>query len=208
MQDKGTDVPCGTCKACCTSSYFIQITPQETETLAHIPKELLFPVPGLPKGHMLLGYDQQGRCPMLTEKGCSIYQYRPKTCRSYDCRIFAAAGISAGEEDKNRVTQQVRQWQFSYPAPEDRIQHAAVKKAATFLQEHAKEFPFPIVPTKLALMAIKVYDVFLDKTEADTAHSNSDKTTVQAVLDSYHQFESLSEETLPLDKKNRNLSKK
>lgn len=38
-----------------------------------IPAELLFPAPGLPKGHVLLGYDANGHCPMLAEGGCSIF---------------------------------------------------------------------------------------------------------------------------------------
>ncbi len=45
-----SDVPCGTCTACCTSSQFVHIEPDETDTLAHIPKELLFPAPRAPAG--------------------------------------------------------------------------------------------------------------------------------------------------------------
>ena len=44
------EVPCGGCTACCTSSQFIHVEPDETETLAHIPPELLFPAPGRPRG--------------------------------------------------------------------------------------------------------------------------------------------------------------
>ena len=38
-----SDVPCGECTACCTSSQFIHIGPDETATLARIPPALLFP---------------------------------------------------------------------------------------------------------------------------------------------------------------------
>ena len=65
--DAGADVPCGNCKACCTSGYFIHIGPEETATLARIPKQLVFRAPGLPKGHVLMGYDESGRCPMFVE---------------------------------------------------------------------------------------------------------------------------------------------
>ena len=61
-------MPCGTCTACCTSSQFVHIGPDEVDTLAHIPAELLFPAPRMPKGHVLLGYDERGHCPMLIDE--------------------------------------------------------------------------------------------------------------------------------------------
>ena len=79
--EQDSDVPCGGCTACCRSSQFIHIGPEETDALAHIPAALLFPAPQRPAGHVLMGYDSQGRCPMLTEAGCSIYEHRPRTCR-------------------------------------------------------------------------------------------------------------------------------
>jgi len=75
------DVPCGGCTACCTSSQFVHIGPDETDTLAHIPAELLFPAPLLPKGNVLLGYDGRGHCPMLADDRCTIYEHRPVVCR-------------------------------------------------------------------------------------------------------------------------------
>lgn len=90
----GSEVPCGSCTACCRSSLFIHIRPDETRTLARIPKALLFPAPGLPKGNVLMGYDERGHCPMLVDDECSIYADRPQTCRDFDCRVLAAAGLS------------------------------------------------------------------------------------------------------------------
>ena len=55
----GSDVPSGDCTACCTSSQFVHVEPGEEDTLAHVPKELLSPAPGLPGGHVLMGYDEQ-----------------------------------------------------------------------------------------------------------------------------------------------------
>src|ERR1700675_3707326 len=77
MEKGSASVPCGECVACFTSFYFIHIGPEESQTLNRIPKELLFPAPGLPKGHVLLGYDEKGRCPMLVDGKCSIYEHRP-----------------------------------------------------------------------------------------------------------------------------------
>jgi Fe-S-cluster containining protein len=164
VKENGADVPCGECNACCRSYYFIPIRPEETQALARIPKKLLVAAPGLPEGHVVLGYDEQGRCPMLIADQCSIYEHRPLPCRSYDCRIFPAAGIAAGDEGKAPIAQQIRRWKFSYPFPRDRNQHAAVQAAARFLRERKECFPAGVVPsdsTQLAILAIKVYDVFL-----------------------------------------------
>jgi Fe-S-cluster containining protein len=163
LKNKGVDVSCGSCIACCRSSYFIHIRPYESQTLAIIPKELLFPAPGLSKGNMVLGYDEEGHCPMLADNKCSIYDYRPLTCRTYDCRIFTAAGIAAGDDDKVLITRQSQRWKFNYPDRQDHKDHLAVKTAAKFLQKHTKSFPneiSPRNPSQVAILAIKVYDVF------------------------------------------------
>ena len=165
----GADVPCGDCIACCTSSYFIHIGSGESQTLNRIPRDLLFPAPGLPEGNVLLGYDEKGRCPMLVDGKCSIYEHRPQTCRNYDCRVFTAAGIKAGESDKELINRRVSQWRFSCPDAGDRREHAAVRAAAKFLREHVACLPdelVPHTPSQLAILAIKVYDVFVDHPDA------------------------------------------
>jgi Fe-S-cluster containining protein len=104
-------VPCDGCTACCTSSQFVHIEPDETETLARIPPVLRFPAPGLPKGHVVLGYDEHGRCPMLVEGACSIYEHRPRTCRTYDCRVFAATGVEP-DATQPAIAARVHEWRF------------------------------------------------------------------------------------------------
>src|SRR5947209_5185789 len=101
--DGESAVPCGGCTACCTSSQFVHIGPEEHDTLAHVPAELLFPAPGLPAGHVVLGYDDAGRCPMLVDDRCSIYEHRPRACRVYDCRVFAATGVEVVDEDQRAI---------------------------------------------------------------------------------------------------------
>ena len=101
--ERGSDVPCGGCTACCTSSQFVHIGPDETDTLSYIPAELLFPAPRLPAGHVVMGYDERGHCPMLIDNRCSIYEHRPQTCRTYDCRIFPATGTGLDGDDKAAV---------------------------------------------------------------------------------------------------------
>ena len=60
IKGSGAEVHCGECKACCRSSYFIHIKPEETQTISRINRKLLFPAPGLPKGNVVMGYNQHG----------------------------------------------------------------------------------------------------------------------------------------------------
>ncbi len=194
VKENAVAVPCGACNACCRSSYFIHIKPEETRTLARIPRKLLFAAPGLPKGHVLLGYDENGHCPMLIDNKCSIYEDRPLTCRTYDCRIFPAAGLDAGDNDKASITQQIQRWQFSFPTTLDRNQHAAVQAAAKFLRERADCFPAGVIPrnsTQLAILAIKVYDVFLKYNDESnkTGRIPPDLEVVKAVMKAIEKFE-------------------
>ena len=130
--ERHAEVPCDGCTACCTSSQFVHIAPEETDTLAHIPKDLVFPAPGLPQGHVVLGYDERGHCPMLVDDHCSIYAHRPRTCRTYDCRIFPATGIDVadGDASKVRIAQRARRWRFTYSNASDRDAHARLKETA------------------------------------------------------------------------------
>jgi Fe-S-cluster containining protein len=115
-----SDVPCNGCTACCTSSQFVHIAPDETDALAHIPAELLFPAPKLPNGNVVMGYDENGHCPMLVNGACSIYEHRPRTCRTYDCRVFAVTAIDLDEHEKPAIAERVRRWRFTYETDEDR----------------------------------------------------------------------------------------
>lgn len=161
--DGESDVPCGTCTACCASAQFVTIAPDETAALAAIPRELLFPAPGLP-GHLLMGYDERGRCPMLTSAGCSVYAARPRTCRVYDCRVFPAAGV---EPDKPLVREQARRWRFEHPTPDDDTAHAAVRAAARYVAEHpgVREDATPLPPTGQAVLAVRAAAAFLTRDE-------------------------------------------
>lgn len=120
-------VPCGECTACCTSAQFVHIGPDETDALAHIPARVLFPAPGFPPGHVLMGYDDRGHCPMFVDGACAVYDHRPRTCRTYDCRVFVAAGVVP---DQPAIAQRVEQWQFRYPTAKDRAAREHVVAAA------------------------------------------------------------------------------
>ena len=127
--ERDSDVPCDGCTACCTSSQFIHVAPEDVEALAVIPPELLFPAPGQPPGHFVMGYDQDGCCPMFHDGGCSIYDVRPRTCRVYDCRLFAALGRV--NEATPLIAQRIRSWEFSYADEQVRERAAAIRDAGT-----------------------------------------------------------------------------
>ena len=155
------DVPCGGCTACCTSSQFVHIGPDETEALAAIPAALLFPAPRLPRGHVLLGYDEQGRCPMRVAGACSIYEDRPRACRTYDCRIFPATGILPGERGKEAIAARSVRWQFDVGGKDDEVTRDALRAAAQFVQRRRPGAG----ATEQAVLAIEVYDAFVEVDE-------------------------------------------
>ncbi len=167
MQDhRGSTVACGDCLGCCSSSYFIHVRAHESVSLQRIPKAMLVSAPGWPAGDKLMGYDKQGHCPMLKQKQCQIYQDRPQTCRDYDCRIFTATGLRAGQQEKAQINQRVANWRFSYPNPADQAAQQAVLATVRFIQQHAASFPnarVPQEPTQLALLALKVYPILLER---------------------------------------------
>jgi hypothetical protein len=166
------DVPCGTCTACCRASYFIHVEPDEADTLRHIPKKLLFDAPGRPKGQKVLGFDERGHCPMLTDKGCSIYEHRPRTCRAYDWRVFTAAGVDPDDDGKTDIAARTRRWRFDVVSePAAVTEYQAVRRAAAYLEERrAACFPDGGAPTSAgqrAALAIKIHRAFLVTDDPD-----------------------------------------
>jgi uncharacterized protein len=159
------DVPCGSCTGCCRSSMFIHIKPEEKRALARIPKELLFPAPGLPKGHVLMGHNERGECPMLIKDKCSIYADRPQTCRDYDCRVYAATGTLPDTAAQPFVAERVRAWEFEAADEASKNELAAVRACATFLAKNEAGFPteaLPRNPAQRAILAIRMHRLFLE----------------------------------------------
>jgi hypothetical protein len=174
--DADADVPCNGCTACCRSSFFVHIEPDEIATLRRIPRELVFAAPGRPKGHVVLGYDEHGHCPMLVDDKCSIYADRPRTCRKFDCRVLAAAGLDADAAGQGPLADQARRWTFDYPTARDRAEHEAVRAAAAFLAAHPECFapaPPPSTSVQRSVVALAVHDVFIgtDAPDVDTVRA-------------------------------------
>ncbi len=154
------DVPCDGCTACCASSQFVLVEPDEHEVRAHVPAELLFPAPGAPDGFSVLPYDEHGRCPMLGAEGCSIYDHRPRTCRAYDCRVLAAAEVDV-HVDTPAVARRVDRWRFGIDGDDDRRDLVAVRAASRFLEHHAAELPGGgPPPTQRAALAVELHELF------------------------------------------------
>lgn len=146
---ESVDVPCGSCTSCCRSGQLIPVERDESDALAHISAEFLGPMPGQTGTYVLL-HDESGSCSQLTADGCSVYAHRPRACRSYDCRIFPAAGV---RPDEPLIAEAADRWRFSHASAEAGRRHADVRTAAVVLG-----FPggltAPASPTQHALAAI------------------------------------------------------
>jgi hypothetical protein len=144
----------------------VHIGPDEVDALAHIPAELRFPAPGLPAGNVLMGYDEQGRCPMLVEDRCSIYEHRPRTCRTYDCRVFTAAGL-APDDPSGPIAERVRRWRFTFPGARDEVEREAVRAAAAFVQRGGDDGTHAVPPTATgrAVLAVRMSADFIGTDE-------------------------------------------
>lgn len=188
--DHDADVPCGTCTGCCTSSQFIAIGPDEVDALRLIPVELRFPAPGRPAGHVLLGYDERGHCPMLVDGACRIYEHRPRTCRTYDCRVFPAAGLEPDDAAKAAIAERVRRWRFAHDGADGPIRHEAVRAAAAFIQARTADWPrgtLPSTTTHQAVLATQLHELFLATDPASGALTlvEPDAAAVRTAIDAH-----------------------
>jgi Fe-S-cluster containining protein len=156
-------VPCGECVGCCTSSKFILVRPSDFKAKAVIPEELLFPAPGLPKGFLLMGYNELGHCPMFRNGKCSIYESRPETCRQYDCRVLAATNASL-EGESETIADQVNSWRFSFEKSASADAANAIRRSMKFLKQHSMSFPeeyIPVTETQLSALAVRIHREFM-----------------------------------------------
>ncbi|HTX70744.1 MAG TPA: YkgJ family cysteine cluster protein [Thermoleophilia bacterium] len=159
--DVPADVPCGACNACCRTFHQIHLRPGENRARKRLPAEYLSAATGLPPGYLLLGYTDDGACPVLVGGRCTIYEDRPLVCRTYDCRMYAATGV---EPDRADIAAQVRRWSFDYPSPEDRELHDAVLAAVRFIREVRACLPGEAArrqPIRVATLAVYTHGKFL-----------------------------------------------
>jgi hypothetical protein len=179
----GSTVPCGDCTGCCTSGYSLQVRPADAAALARIPARSLFRPLRSASGNWTVRPEPDGTCPMLSCERCTIYAHRPQTCLDYDCRVFAAAGIAAGGDDKAVINRRVAQWRFGFASAADREVHAAIKAAAAFIRDQRDHFApgtAPANPLGIAALALRVYSVFLPPGPPDRAADTARAVAVAA----------------------------
>lgn len=179
---RGASVPCGDCKACCSAGYFIPVHRQEWSTRAAIPARLLVTPPAQHKDgeYQLISTTRRGHCALLRNGACSIYRVRPQTCRNYDCRLFAASGLSSGYDEIDR---QVDRWHFHHESEESLRVRAAIRMAARFVIDNERAFPngrVPRRPADIAVVALKSHRVFLDAATQSGTPEAIAKAIVQA----------------------------
>ncbi len=185
------DVPCGECVGCCVSSYPIPLRPADQVALDQLPPEYLLR-PATPGVNALMGFRADGSCPMLKSEGCSVYADRPGTCRDYDCRIYAAAGLLP-DGDRPVIQKRVQAWQFEYADEQAEVQAQALRAAAAFIRKHSDRFPAGMraaSATAAAVLAVKAWPVFLeDNVEAHIADETEIKRRVLDVIEAVRQFD-------------------
>jgi Fe-S-cluster containining protein len=184
-EKREADVPCGGCNACCRTAHYVHVRPEDRRALRHLPRAFLRSAPDLPPGNQVLGYDAAGRCPMLFDGRCTIYVDRPRACRTYDCRMYAAAAIAA---DRPEIDAQARRWLFTYPSPRDREEQDAVWAAVAFIREHPEAFPSEAAhrqPLRVAVIAVAVHERFLPQTGFVSRWTHADRHRVRAIADAH-----------------------
>lgn len=167
-----SDVPCGECVGCCSSSQFITLSEGEYASLEDRHSRFLTTNPF--NGLKMIAFTKKGLCPFLVEAKCTIYTQRPTTCRCYDCRIFAAAGISAGDQNYSLINDRAKRWEFKYSSAAAKEKHEAIKNAALWIRGHFAEKTLLVENSIfLAMLAIKHHEKFVkDPDPVDEAVRN------------------------------------
>lgn len=130
-----TRVPCGDCTACCRSRA-TEINLRQDE-IQSFPEAIDWPNH---PGEKILPKNPDGSCMHLSERGCEIYERRPRCCRAYDCRVHIFFGMIACDED-DALLEGVRRWQApKFKTPEDRVILTAMKIAAASTKREATNY--------------------------------------------------------------------
>jgi hypothetical protein len=161
--ERDADVPCGECVGCCISAYPIPLRPADATARAEVPEQWLIGA-AEPDQPWLMGFREDGSCPFMQRGRCAIYTGRPQTCRDYDCRIYAAAGLDP-DGDRPAISARVKAWRFRFESEQERGDVEAMRTAAGFIRTHQAHFP-PAMragsATAAAVLAVKTFAVFRD----------------------------------------------
>jgi hypothetical protein len=88
---------------------------------------------------------------MLVDGTCTIYEHRPRACRTYDCRVFAATAIDVDEDGtKVDIGRRARRWRFDFTSEADCSARDAVRAAVAVVAER------DVSATERAVLAIRL----------------------------------------------------
>jgi len=102
---KAGPVRCAGCSACCYYAGVPVDKRRDRSRLAHLLTERNH------EGELLLQRRSDGACAHLGERGCTVYEYRPSACRSFDWRAFSAMGLVEHCDPDHRTPD----WEFAAP---------------------------------------------------------------------------------------------
>lgn len=94
---------------------------------------------------------------------CSIYPYRPETCRQYDCRVFPATGVYP-EDEQSEIYRKAKDWEFDVSSLVDHEAFKAVRASSSFIDTYHDHFPKEFVPRsspQRAVLAIRIHPEFI-----------------------------------------------
>jgi hypothetical protein len=163
------------------------LRPDDEAALTAVPaRHLRLPVESL----ALMSYREDGTCPMLEAGRCTIYAHRPQTCRDYDCRIYAATGLSP-DGSRPVIEERVREWRFEFGSQEELGQYGALQRAAAFIRGHAVLFPPASkahAASAAAVLAVKTWPLFANE-EGDGSVEPSPAEQTRRVLQAARAFD-------------------
>lgn len=152
------DVPCGSCNLCCTRPHLhADLLPSE---LPAFPEAVSDEVMG---GSWRLPKKDNGECVHLLNGQCSIYDRRPQSCRTYDCRLhlfWLKPPERASADFARMVFDMWDDWDIE--TPEDVDHMFAISRAVTeAIRQQASEGP--IGGLALTVSIVKLYNHYLPK---------------------------------------------
>lgn len=165
----GTAVPCGDCVGCCSAHWPVALRAQDDAIARALPAHQLVE-PNGSAGLRYMAPREDGTCPMLEARRCRVYPSRPQTCRDFDCRLFAAAGIASAGPHRASMDARIRRWRFRYASDESAAAHAAVRTTADLLVRLTSTpagARLPRSPVALAGLAFKGHTALLRRTAGE-----------------------------------------
>jgi Fe-S-cluster containining protein len=84
MSVERTNVPCGSCRACCRRDGIVLYPEHGDEPALYETVTEIHPLTGRPT--LMLARKRNGDCLYLGDTGCTIHDRAPAICREFDCR--------------------------------------------------------------------------------------------------------------------------